>query len=66
MRAAAYRALQGAIVGPVANGTPAPAPAVKPRDPRLDNPDCIRTRELINAGEAPMECLCGRKSSRCW
>ena len=69
LRAQAYRALQGAIVGPVANGTaPAspPTPATKPPDPRLTNPDCIRTREMINANEAPMECLCGRKSSRCW
>jgi hypothetical protein len=74
LRAQAYRALQGAVVGrevslsgsAASNGTPAPAPAVKPRDPRLDNPLCVRTRELINANEAPMECLCGRKSSRCW
>jgi hypothetical protein len=59
MRAAAYRALRGAIVPPSApNGA-----AVVVREER---PTCQRSREEVMASADPLPCVCGRTVSRCW
>jgi hypothetical protein len=66
LRAAAYRALKGAIVGQAvaANGT-APAAPAAPAEPRR----CQRTREEITAEAQTtgkgLPCVCGGHS-RCW
>lgn len=67
MRAAAYRALQGAIVGsPSPNGA-----AVVVREPPPEPPKCQRTREEIMAEAKTtgmgLPCICNRRAvSRCW
>jgi hypothetical protein len=61
MRAAAYRAAKGL---PPPNGIV--STTVKENPPPAE-PECQRLPEAITtAAPAPLACICGRRSSRCW